>query len=131
MTTLNEQFYEAIGYLFYAIADADKVIEKEEKLRIKEIIYSDWFLKSINTIDTTFDAAAQIHYHFEQAMLKSFNSEKAYQVFDIKYNNNRLLFTDSIKHDIWEAANLIAGSFSGKNKSELIWLTKLSLTLKS
>lgn len=130
MTTFTEEFFEAIGNLFYAIADADKVIEKEEIERIKSIIYSDWFLKNDNNLDSKFDNASKINYHFQQANLKKLNSEDAFNIFNQLYQNNITLFNNSIKHDIWEAANQIAGSFSGKNKAELIWLTKLSLTFK-
>ena len=130
MTIFTEEFFEAIGNLFYAIADADKVIEKNEIERIKSIIYSDWFLENHNNLDTKFDNASKIYYHFQQANLKKLNSEEAYNVFNQLYQNNLMLFSNNIKHDIWEAANQIAGTFAGKNKAELIWLTKLSLTFK-
>jgi hypothetical protein len=124
-------FYQALGKLFYAIASADKHVHLKEYNKLKDIVKNEWLPVDDYEDDFNTDAAYQIEIVFD--WLNKHEELHPYQWFneflDFKKEHEKL-FTDHIKHLILKTANAIAYSFSGKNKSELIMLTKLNLELK-
>lgn len=120
-----EKLYENLGKLFYAIADADDVIQKEEINTLKEIVEQDWV--KVDDIHDEFgtDAAFLIEMMFDWM---EENRPPAYQAFyefkDFKEENPDF-FTPRINTLIWKTAESIASSFEGKNQDEQQMLSKL------
>ena len=55
------------------------------------------------------------------------DADDCFESFKNYYVDNQSLFTAERKKLIWETADTIASSFSGKNKAELIMLAKIKL----
>ncbi|HLV14272.1 MAG TPA: hypothetical protein VKY41_03755 [Xanthomarina sp.] len=128
---LNIQFYEVLGKLFYAIAVADGMVEVSEVNKLKEIVKKDWLLvdKTEDAFQT--DAAYQIEVVFDWLHSQNnLNSDSLFNEFVTYKNEHSHFFTSTIKQLIIKTAHAIAGSFSRKNKSELILLAKLDMELK-
>ena len=58
------------------------------------------------------------------------DSDESFQEFVEFYKDNRGMFSAFIKVLILDTANAISNSFAGKNKAELVMLSKLELLLK-
>lgn len=124
------KFYQNLGKLFYAIAAADKNVRDVEMNKLKDIVQKEW--RSIDDIEDQFgtDAAYQIDSVFDWLTTDGdFDSTACYYDFKTFKNSHEQLFTKEVKQLILKTANVIADSFSGKNKSELILLAKLNLEL--
>ena len=122
-------FYQVLGRVFYAAAQADNVIKQEEVDVMKKVVQDVWI-----DVDETFD---------------EFNTDSAYQieiVFDYLLSNDVVvediifelrefkkihssLFTKKMNELILSTANKITSSFAQKNKSELVFLSQLQLAL--
>lgn len=120
-------FFKNVGSLFYAIAAADKKVESNEILVLKNSITTQWL--SVSLFDT--DALQEITNTFNRLHKENKQDpEVLYQDF-IRYKNKKKhLFTSTVTNLILQTANAIASSFSGRNKSELIMLAKLEIELK-
>lgn len=123
------EFYRMMGKLFYAIASADKVVRKSEYNALIQIVNSNWIQLDEYEDEYHTDAAYQIEIVFGWLDYNKMDAEECFTEFEdyLKTHNN--LFSEERKRLIWQTANKIASSFSGKNKSELILLTKLKLIL--
>lgn len=125
------RFYQNLGKLFYAIAAADKVVRKIEHAKLKEIVKKEWL--SVDDFEDDFhtDAAYQIEVVFDWLYNEEkLDAERWFTSFLDFKNDHEQLFDDQIKNLILKTADIIASSFSGKNKSELIMLAKLNLKFK-
>ena len=77
------------------------------------------------------DAAYQIEVVFDWFDYEQLDANDCFESFaDYKKENPRL-FTKERKDLIWNTANAIASSFAGKNKSEVIMLSKLKMLLEN
>lgn len=119
-------FYRNLGKLFYAIAAADKVVREDEINSLKEIVKSEWLRVDDVEDDFGSDSAFQIEIVFDWLVEQDLPAAECFSDFEFFINEHDNLFTSSIKKLIWKTANSIASAFSGKNKSELIMLAKLS-----
>ncbi|MDC8003771.1 hypothetical protein POV27_06895 [Aureisphaera galaxeae] len=132
MTTeeLQLSFYQEIGQLFYAVAAADKVVRKSEYDALRKIVKDEWM--SLDYYKDSFgaDAAFQIEVVFDWFDYEQMNANECFKSFREFYKDYKELFTPERKQLIIKTAHAIAGAFAGKNKSELILLTKLTLLFK-
>lgn len=124
---LNIKFYQNIAKVFYAIAKCDNVINENEIKTLKKVVKEKWLM-----IDETFDffgtdTAYQIEIVFDWLHSKNVSSDDCFSDFIEYYHNHTYFFTNDIKNLVLETSNLIADAFKGKNKSELILLSKLNL----
>tara|TARA_R100000935_G_C2749164_1_gene129022 strand:+ start:245 stop:637 length:393 start_codon:yes stop_codon:yes gene_type:complete len=126
-----EDLYSQLGKLFYAIAASDKMVREEERNTLRIILENEWKNDLVKTGEWEYSAADQIEMTFDWMEL---NQPSAYSVFkefkDFK-NDNEELFTPEIKNMIWKTADGIASTFAGKNKSELVMLSKLKSLLSN
>ena len=117
--------YQVLGKVFYATAQADRVIRYEEIDVIKDSVRETWL-----NLENTFD---------------QFGSDSAYQieiVVDSYFNGTRILtnalddlkefmrvhprlFTPELIELIMKTAYKIASAFAGRNKAELVFLSQL------
>lgn len=122
----GNRFYQELGKLFYAIAFADrKVHPKEVQALLKDI--RDYWVK-LDELKDEFgtDAAYQIEIVFDWLESTTTESEVLFREFEEFYREYPSYFTPKVKSLVLRTANDIAGSFAGKNKSELIMLAKLT-----
>jgi hypothetical protein len=106
------RFYEHLGRVFYCIAAVDKIVQKVEIERLKEIVKNEWL-----PLENTFN---------------EFGDDTAYQieiVFKSFRNEHKSLFTKEVNDLILKTANAIATSFSAKNKSEHVLVSQLEMLL--
>ena len=75
------------------------------------------------------DAAYQIDSVFDWLRENPIDSHLVIEAFKKYKNENQKLFTPQICNLILKSADKIANSFSGKNKSELIFITQLHTIL--
>ncbi len=126
----DNEFYQNLGKLFYAVAMADKTVRPIEIQRLKEDVKKYWL--PVDDVEDGFgtDAAYQIEIVFDWLQQEEKESEACYDEFADFYSDNPGNFNQKIKKLIWKTADGIASSFSGKNKSELVLLAKLKLLLQ-
>ena len=122
-------FYQQIGRLFYAVANIDNRIKEEEIAEVKKIILSDWLPIENSADEFGSDAAYQIDSVFDWLRENPIDSHLVIEAFKKYKNENQKLFTPQICNLILKSADKIANSFSGKNKSELIFITQLHTIL--
>ncbi len=125
---MNE-LYENLGKLFYAIAISDGSVHVKEWDKLKEIVKADWLYVDKFTDRYGTDAANQIEIVFDGLMEYEKTSKECFQEFKDFYKEHPHAFSKEIKSLVKKTANAIAASFAGKNKSELIMLSKLELLL--
>ncbi len=132
MKTTNEtmvELYQILGRIFFAMAQADKVIRPEEIDALKKIVKEDWL-----HVDETFDefasdSAYQIEIVFDYLVDNEMDAgDVLYQLTEFKRINTHL-FNPQLKDLILKSANKIASSFARRNKSELVFLSQLQLIL--
>lgn len=127
---LSTQAYQHIGYLFYAVAAADKRITIEEVETLKTLVKNYWLdLESTNDRFGS-DAAYQIEIVFDWLVEADWESDTCFTKFEDYYKEHSNLFSENIKSLIIKTASTIAESYAGKNKSELIILAKIETLFK-
>ncbi|MBZ0327974.1 MAG: hypothetical protein K8F54_10250 [Altibacter sp.] len=124
------EFYQIIGKLFYAVAAADKVVRKSEYEALIDIVNSHWIKLDDYEDEFHSDAAYQIEIVFGWLDYNSLDADACFKDFKYFKKEHPSLFSLKRKKLIWITANAIADAFSGKNKSELILLTRLKLELE-
>jgi hypothetical protein len=124
-------FYQNLGKLFYAIALADKHVDKVEYHKLREIVKNEWLPFDDYKDDYKEDAAYQIEIVFDWLYKnKKAQPNEWFEGFlDFKKAHEKL-FTKKLNKLILKTAHAIANSFYGVNKSELIMLAKLDIELK-
>ena len=127
--SLTEEFYSSIGNLFYAIAASDKVVRTEEIRTLKELVKEKWVPVDNATDEYGTDEAYKIEIAFDWLQENDPEAAWAFNEFQDYKKDHEKVFTQDINQLIWETADAIAASFSGKNKSELIMLSKLKILL--
>lgn len=123
-------FYQKTGELFYAIAASDKIVRKIEYNELKRLVKEAWLLNDTAKDDYNSDAVYQMEIVFDWFDYERMDAESCFEQFKeyfLEYPNQ---FTPQRKQLILTTAHLIADAFSGKNKSELIMLSKLQLLFK-
>lgn len=98
---------------------SDKLFEVKEKQRIIHEIKNNW---EVNDITETL-----IYQKFRELIQEKTTSEQAFELFEVYVSEHKAIFTKSLITKIKISCNAIAKTFSGKNKSELIMLSKLHL----
>lgn len=126
--TMNH-FYQNLGKLFFAIAAADKKVEEDEINSLKEHVTKHWLDLEHTTDFFGSDAAFQIEIVFDWLVEEMPAAEDCYKDFESFRKKHDSLFTQEVKDMIWATCEEIASSFNGKNKSELVMLSKIATLL--
>ncbi len=123
----SNTFHKKLAHLFYAVAMADRKMVIEEKRQIVAYVEKYWS----HSFDKN-DGKEVIYETMRELIQKQETSDNAFSVFTRYYQSQSEGFSKDLCLKIMEAADGIATSFSKRNKSELILLTKLhQLLLKS
>ena len=129
--TLNTEFYQNLGKLFYAMAATDKTVHSDEFKRLQELVKSHWLAVDQSIDMHQEDTAYQLEVVFDWLATESeISSEEAYQEF-LNYSfEHAYFFNEPVKQLIVKTAGAIAGAFAGTNKSELILLARIESDLR-
>ena len=111
------ELYQALAYLFYAVAMADRKIEMDELAALQKEIQTHWPGQ-----DGTIIAA-----RFEGIMQHGLSAEEAFPHFEQYFLKHKAHIPSALRHTIFASADAIASAFARKNKSELVLLSKLQL----
>ena len=123
-------FYQLLGRIFYATAQADKVIRPEEVSELKQIIKNVW-LDADNVIDQfNSDAAFQIEIVFDYLLDNEIIVEGIINQVKSFKSIHKSLFTKNTIELIMKTALGITSSFAKNNKSEVVFLSQLRLALE-
>lgn len=121
----TEDFYRHLAHLFYAFAAADRKIVVEEKQSIITSVEQNWDFHF-----ETFDAKEIVYSTLRKIIEGKLEADMALLSFEQYYKNFEEQFSPDLRLKIVEAADNITRSFSGRNKSELIMLSRLHLLFK-
>lgn len=123
-------FYQLLGRVFYAAAQADGVIRDEEVAMLKTIVKDVWldFEDALDTFGT--DAGYQIEIVFDH-LLKNDGSivNIISEVKDFKKIHSSI-FSKKVVELIMSTSYRIVSSFAKRNKSELVFLSQLRAVLE-
>lgn len=122
-------FYQKLGFLFYSIAAADKIIRDEEVAELHKQVMENWIRLEDTKDDFGSDAAYQIEIVFDWILDNETNGERAYQIFEEYFQSNSEMFDDEIKQKIYTTAEKISMSYHGVNKSEASNILRLHTLL--
>ncbi|MBL7899221.1 MAG: TerB family tellurite resistance protein [Crocinitomicaceae bacterium] len=122
-------FYQNLGKLFFAIAAADKKVTPEEISALKKHVSENWLDLEDSTDYFGSDAAHQIEIVFDYLVDEMPDAEDCYRDFADFRKKHDSIFKQEVKDMIWQTADSIASSFNGKNKSELVMLSRLAQLL--
>lgn len=123
-------FYQVLGRVFYAAAQADKEVRLEEVEAMKQIVNEEWLNLEDTFDEFNSDSAHQIEIVFDYLLSNDEVIENAIDELKEFKKIHSSLFSDQINRLILITANRIASAFAQKNKSELVFLSQLQLVLK-
>ena len=123
-------FSKNLAKVYYAIAASDKKVHETEMRSLKKQIRTSWTNLYDQKTNLQFDPLYQMELEFDRLVEEQPDPDKCFNDFVNYKLVNQEHFDQSIKELIWKTANAIALAFSGKNKSELILLTKLKMNLQ-
>lgn len=129
MKTDHQSTYEQLGYLFYAIASADKNVRKEETTKLKNLITREWLPLEKSTDEFGTDAGHYISIAFDYLVNRGMSPGEAFQSFAEYYRQHPADFQKPIKRKISATAMAIANSFAGINKKEREYISQLHILM--
>lgn len=129
-TLVNYQkIYEKLGYLFYALAAADKVVPEREADRLREMVKNIWLPIEDSTDEFGTDAGYYIDISFEYLLNEGIDAGEAFQEFEDYFLVHSAAFSKGIHEKITTTATAIARAFRGKNKKESEMMKRLNKLL--
>ena len=123
-------FYQLLGRVFYATAQADKVIRPEEVSELKQIVKNVWLDVDKATDQFNSDAAFQIEIVFDFLLENEIIVEGIINQVKSFKSIHTSLFTKNTIELIMKTALGITSSFAKNNKSEVVFLSQLRLALE-
>lgn len=124
------ELYRLLGRLFFATAQADKIVHQKEIDKFKSLVKEKWldFEHSVDEFGT--DAAHQIEIVFYYLTENESNNDEILNDLKMFKDKHESLFTKELIDLILSTTNAIASSSSFFNKSELVFLSQLQLMLR-
>ncbi|MCO4813955.1 MAG: hypothetical protein KC454_04545 [Flavobacteriales bacterium] len=123
-------FYQLLGRVFYATAQADKVIRPEEVSELKQIVKNVWLDADNAKDEFNSDAAFQIEIVFDFLLENEIIVEGIINQVESFKSIHTSLFTKNTIELIMKTALDITSSFAKSNKSEVVFLSQLRLALE-
>ncbi|SNR15790.1 hypothetical protein [Tenacibaculum jejuense] len=124
--SFTKDFYRAISNLFYSFSMIDKTMSVQEKKEIVWAVKQEWA-----TNEYGFDSEELIYETMRSLIKEKQNADQAFEKFKVFFIANKELFSKDVKQELLEACHKICNADHGKNKSELILLTKLHKLIKT
>ncbi|NVK64916.1 MAG: hypothetical protein HWE22_10035 [Flavobacteriales bacterium] len=123
-------FYQMLGRVFYATAQADNHVHEKEVATLKQIVKDLWLDVEDATDEFSSDAAFQIEIVFDYLLENEIVVENVLEDLNEFKSIHTSLFTEKMSKLIMDTASKIAASFAQSNKSEVVFLSELWLVLK-
>jgi len=122
--------YQLLGRIFFAAAQADNVIREEEIATLKVVVNDVW-LDAEDTFDEfNSDSAHQIEIVFDYLLENDGVVEDVIgELHDFK-RIHRSLFTPELIELIMNTVYKIVSSYAKRNKSELVFISRLRMALE-
>ncbi len=130
-SSIADQRYVQLGNLFYSVAAADNRVHPKEVSTLKKIIKEKWLQVDDLKDEYGSDAAYQIEIVFDWLHEHMPEVREIYNEFEEFYNAHPGLFPPAVKKLVWQTADAIAAAYAGKNKSEVILLSRLKQLLSN
>ncbi len=120
MSTINREFFEQLGKLFYSLA-VDRGVEAIEFSELKLLISKNWMT---HPQDSNLPVPEDVHFIFftiDTLLTTNVPADEPYNDFATYYSNNETLFTAELVDRIQQTANEIGDLFprhssDGKNR---------------
>lgn len=120
-----EEILHALSYLFYAVAHADRHVEKSEKLKIHQVVNENWQLLAAKGDPFGIKATELIDKMIVELEEEDFDNEKALEQFIHVFKTHPEFFTPEMKEFTLEVCIRTANTFNQMNKSELVLLSRI------
>ncbi len=131
MKTLNiKEFYKELGKLLYAVAMADKKIQKSELKALQEFVLKDLAFLEPTSDSSGMNQAFYTNFEFEECMNKQISVQEAYDSFITFLDNNFMEIDPVLIKKSIQAIEKIAVSFRKINKKERILIDKFKEEIK-
>jgi hypothetical protein len=124
-----QKIYEKLGYLFYAIAAADKAVAPAEADKLRQLVQKFWLPIEDSTDEFGTDAAYYIDISFEYLLNEGIDAEEAFQEFKDYYDLHSGAFSSVIIRNMKDTAHAISHAFKGKSSRESALLKRLNKML--
>jgi hypothetical protein len=121
------ELYENLGKLFFAMASIDGTVHTKEVDYLRSFIRSYWL--DIDAVEDEYgsDAAFRIETTFDWLLEYVKRPEDCFEAFKEFYKDHVQIFTPAIKRLTLDTANAMANAYAGKNKAELILLSRIEI----
>ncbi len=123
-------FYQLLGRVFYAAAQADKVVREEEVETLKKLVREIWLDLEDATDAFNEDAAYQIEIVFDYLLQNDLDADSVLQELTDFKNEHSSVFTPEVVEMIMTTTSKIISSFAQTNKSEVVYLSQLHMILR-
>lgn len=114
----SEKFYQSIGHAFYAVAHADKKVNKEEFQTLINVVRNEWAPLEESTDEFGEDVAFQIVSVFDWLTENNTKEKEALKHFKEYVAEHPKVFRPDIKHKILKTCEKIAHATHGIHKKE-------------
>ncbi|MFN4123626.1 MAG: hypothetical protein ACK4GL_10035 [Flavobacteriales bacterium] len=123
-------FYQSVGKLLYAIANADGKIMPQEKQRIRQLIDDE--LVKIETSTDRFgtDNAYHAEFAFDYAEENFLNPDKAFLAFEKYLHEHKTVLSPELKQLVYRLAEKTGEAYKGINEDERNYIDKLKKLLE-
>jgi hypothetical protein len=122
--TLTE-FYQIVGKLCYGVAFIDQTINFQETAKLKALVRDKWIHLENGTDRYGTDLAYQIEIVFDWLVENNWDISQTIPDLKLFIKEHSTLFTKEVKQLILSTVYAIAAAFSGYNKSELVFASKI------
>jgi hypothetical protein len=126
-----QKIYEQLGYLFYAIASADRHSRAKEFEILKQDIIKEWVPLETSTDEFGTDAANYIYFTFDNLLDQEADPEESFASFKEYFELHAHAFDKNLRKRIEKTAFHMATAFAHKNKTETKILQELKKLLNS
>ncbi len=126
-----QKIYEQLGYLFYALASADKHLRRREYEILKKDIEREWIPLESSTDEFGTDAANYIYFTYDSLMDQDFPPMEAFKSFQQYFQEHAAALDEAIRDRIKTTALHMARAFPHRNKTEEYIIKELNKMLHS
>jgi hypothetical protein len=126
-----QNFYQELGKLLFAVAQADGTISKKELKALHESVLSDILPLEDSTDEFGTDAAFYVEMQFETLEVNNANPDECFQSFVDYVKEHHTAFNEELKQLVIKVSEKIANSYYGTNSKEQKLLNELREKLKS
>jgi hypothetical protein len=129
---LYQEYYAELGKLLYAVADVDRVVSKEEKEKIYEMIRNELVVheKKKDRFGTNLANYAQIEFDYLNDEDVVVDPADAFNSFVDFVEQHYTAFNSEMMKICLHAAKVVAEAYQGINRKEAEMITELERRLK-